>query len=358
MTIPPPLEIADLRSQALILLEAVSGSRAYGLALPESDTDLKGVFFLPREQFYGLQYTPQVTNSTNDIVFYELGRFFELLAKNNPSLLELLATPAEHVRHRHPLMEQLSPEMFLSKLCKDTFAGYARAQIRKARGLNKKIVNPMPRKRKTILEFCHVIAGQGAIPLTTWLTKQGWRQEDCGLSNIPHARDLYAIFHAPGAGFSGIMRKEISNGVALSSIPKEQAPAGYLSFNKDGYQTYCKDYKSYWEWTEKRNAARYESTLSHGKNYDAKNMMHTFRLLDMAGEIARFGEIRVHREDRDFYLGIRAGEYAYDDLIEMANDRLAKIETWYGESALPEVPDVAAIEAVLVGIRGVVYGGG
>ena len=36
------LTIKDLHTQNLLLLEAVSGSRAYGLATPESDTDIKG----------------------------------------------------------------------------------------------------------------------------------------------------------------------------------------------------------------------------------------------------------------------------------------------------------------------------
>ena len=39
------LTLEDLYTQNLILLEAVSGSRAYGLATPESDTDIKGVFY-------------------------------------------------------------------------------------------------------------------------------------------------------------------------------------------------------------------------------------------------------------------------------------------------------------------------
>jgi hypothetical protein len=30
---------------------------------------------------------------------------------------------------------------------------------------------------------------------------------------------------------------------------------------------------------------RFENTVSHGKNYDAKNMMHVFRLLDNENRI-------------------------------------------------------------------------
>ena len=89
------LSLEDLRVRNLVLLEAVSGSRAYGLATEESDTDIKGVFFLPRDLFYGLGYVAQVSDEGNNTVFYELGRFVELLLASNPNTLELLATPED-----------------------------------------------------------------------------------------------------------------------------------------------------------------------------------------------------------------------------------------------------------------------
>lgn len=93
------LIIDDLKTQNLILLECISGSRAYGLDTPTSDTDIKGVFYLPKDHFYRLHsdYIPQISNPTNDIVYYELGRFVELLLQNNPNMMELLATPADKV---------------------------------------------------------------------------------------------------------------------------------------------------------------------------------------------------------------------------------------------------------------------
>ena len=32
-----------------------------------------------------------------------------------------------------------------------------------------------------------------------------------------------------------------------------------LYFNLDGYSTYCKKYKEYWSWVDKRNEERYKS---------------------------------------------------------------------------------------------------
>ncbi|WP_245971437.1 DNA polymerase beta superfamily protein [Sphingobacterium puteale] len=88
------MTIDELRKSGLILFEAVVGSRAYGLATASSDTDIRGVFYLPVEDYLGGQYIAQVANASNDEVYYELGRFVELLSKSNPNILELLASPA------------------------------------------------------------------------------------------------------------------------------------------------------------------------------------------------------------------------------------------------------------------------
>jgi uncharacterized protein len=347
------MTIADLKSQRLLLFEAVTGSRAYGTDLPTSDYDRRGVFVLPKKQFYGLTDLPQVGDERNDNVYYELRRFFDLLVKNNPNMLELLAMPEDCVLYRHPLFEKIKPELFLSKLCQQTFAGYAMSQIKKARGLNKKIVNPVAEERKSILEFCYMVEGQGSVPLLHWLEVRGYDQHQCGLVNIPHFRDAYALFYDETGtlGFRGILNKPAANEVALSSVPKGMEPAGILSFNKDGYQVYCKDYRDYWDWVDQRNPERYANTVSHGKNYDAKNMLHTFRLLDMAEEIARFGEIRVRRPNREFLLKIRAGEFDYEELLKWAAEKIERIEELFEKADLPEKPNVVRAEEVLAGVR-------
>lgn len=342
-----------------LLLECVSGSQAYGLALPDSDTDLKGVFLLPKREFYGFGYVEQVSNASSDEVYYELKRYAELLCRNNPNLLELLNTPPDCIRYRHPLMARFTPEMFLSKRCEETFAGYAHSQIRKARGLNKKILRPVAPERKSVLDFCYVAEGQGSVPLPEWLRSRGFRQEDCGLAAIPHFRDGYALFHGgkppPGARLRGIVSGPEANEVSLGPIPKGLAPAGFVHFNKDGYSVYCREYREYWDWVAARNEARYRNTLEHGKHYDAKNMMHTFRLLHMALEIATEGRVNVRRPDREFLLGIRRGEFAYDELVRRADGKLAEIHEAYAACALPEAPDMAAVETVLAELREELY---
>jgi hypothetical protein len=352
------MTLHDLQNDSShLLLKCISGSQAYGLALPHSDTDIKGVFIQPKNEYFGLTYVDQINNETNDIMYYEIRKFVELLLKNNPNILELLSTPDDCVLHRHPVMKLLKPEMFLSKLCNQTFGQYAYAQIKKARGLNKKILNPLERKRKTILDFCYVVKGQGSVAVSEWLVEKGYVQAECGLVRIDHMRDMYALFHQSQSDrrFSGIVSGEDADEVSLSSVPEGLDPKAVLFFNKDGYSVYCKEYRQYWEWIEQRNETRYENTVSHGKNYDAKNMMHVFRLLNMAEEIARYNKVNVRRPEREYLLKVRAGEFSYEDLLKEAEDRIQIIDDLFKKSDLPEQPDQHVVEQKLVEIRHTFY---
>lgn len=87
------MTIEELKANKLILFEVVSGSCAFGLATENSNTDIRGIYYLPKDSFFGLNYIPQISNETNDIIYYEIGRFMELLQKNNPNILEILASP-------------------------------------------------------------------------------------------------------------------------------------------------------------------------------------------------------------------------------------------------------------------------
>lgn len=223
--------------------------------------------------------------------------------------------------------------------------------------MNKKIHNPVDKNRKSILHFCYVLKGQGSEPFLSWLERNNYNQQQCGLVNIPHMKNLYALFYDEKneLDFKGVMKKESANEVLLSSVPKGIEPVNYLYFNLEGYMKYCKDYREYWDWVEKRNEARYKNTLAHGKNYDAKNMMHTFRLLDMAIEILRAEKVIVRRPNREELLLIRSGHFTYEDLMKKAEQKLKEVDYWYEKSKLPEEPDRDRIEELLVEIRRELY---
>jgi len=139
--------------------------------------------------------------------------------------------------------------------------------------------------------------------------------------------------------------------VCLSSIPKDEKPIAMLYFNKDGYSAYCKRYKEYWEWVAKRNDERYKTMMSHGKNYDSKNMMHVFRLLSMAKEIAIDGMMNVLRKDREFLLSIKEGKFECDELLSKAEMLKEQLTLLYQNADLQDEPDIEKIDALLVEMR-------
>ncbi|KFF21045.1 DNA polymerase beta superfamily protein [Chryseobacterium sp. JM1] len=351
------MTISGIKTQNLILFEAISGSRAFGLATENSDTDIRGVYYLPKEDFFGLNYIPQISNETNDITYYEIGRFVELLQKNNPNILEMLASPEEYILHKDPLMDLLRTEDFLSKLCKDTFAGYAISQIKKAKGLNKKILNPIDKERKSVLDFCHILENQGSVPLKKWLSDNGKIQEKCGLISIGNTKGMHAVFYDESRtlGYKGIIQHEEANQVSLSSVPKDEKPIAYLSCNLDAYSTYCKDYKEYWKWVSERNEDRYNVNQQHGQNYDSKNMMHTVRLLQSCEHIFKTSSLQIRVDNREELLDIKAGNWSYEKVMQKAEDLIESIEHEHSTSLLPDSPDIKKMEKILIEIREKLY---
>jgi uncharacterized protein len=345
------MTIQELKDKNCIIFECISGSKAYGLATETSDTDIKGVFILPREHFYSLEYFEQINDENNNVVYYELRKFIDLLSKNNPNMLEMLNIPEDCLLYKHPLYDKIKANNFLSRLCQDTFAGYAMTQLKKARGLNKKILNPVEKEKKSILDFCYIVHEQGSIPVLEFLKHKNILQENCGLMAIPHMREVYGLYYSKEPIYYGIVRNANSLDVTVSSVAEGEKTIAIMSFNKDGYSTYCKDYKEYWEWVDKRNNIRYQNTVTHGKNYDAKNMMHMFRLLDMSEEIGRTGHINVRRPNREHLLSIKKGDFNYDELVKKAEEKLKLIEEVYASSPLPKQPDLNAINSLLIEVR-------
>jgi predicted nucleotidyltransferase len=339
------------RKPDVLLFDTVAGSHAYGTNIDSSDEDRRGVFVAPPSLIGGLDHIEQVADERSDQVYYELGRFVELLLRNNPNALELIAMPDDCVKFIHPLFKRLTPSLFLSKLCGRTYGEYAMGQIRKARGLNKKIVNPQPEKRHAMLSFCHVPEGQGSVPLLDWLAARGVHPDQCGITAVRNAADLYAIYHGGGGTYRGLVSPKDPDALVFSSVEKEAIPLCWMHFNADSFKSHCKAHREYWEWVSQRNEERFATNVSHGRGYDSKNLMHTIRLLEMAGEIARDGVLHVRRPNREFLLEIRTGVFAYEELVDRAEELYQGLESEFEKSGLPDAPDRMRINELLVEMR-------
>ena len=129
-TIEPGAVERDLMDH--VILRCIVGSRAYGLAEDESDTDRRGIYLPPADLHWSLNGIPeQLVNATNEDCFWELQKFITLALKANPNTLECLYTPL--VEHATPLARELLAmrDAFLSKRVYQTYSGYVRTQFNK-----------------------------------------------------------------------------------------------------------------------------------------------------------------------------------------------------------------------------------
>lgn len=399
-------DIDYLRNNGLIAYEYIRGSHAYGLATEKSDKDIGGVFIIPKDKLFSLrdEYVEQVADEKNDVVFYELGRWVELLMKSNPTALESLFIPEDCIIGEiHPAVKYIldNRDLFVTQAAFKPMYGYSVSQIEKARGLNKKIVNPVT-ERKDILDFCYTFKNQGSQPIKDFLVENRLDQKYCGLVNVPNMKDVYGVYYDFAAYFKfenidwfrfdfsidgvkapfnkfisigeakdiidRIENKEFfhykgivdpdeidkSNTVRLCSIPKGEKPICFLTYNKDAYTCHCRDYKEYKDWEGHRNPVRYESNLGH--NYDAKNMSHCMRLTRMAKELASGEGFNVRRTwDRQYLLDIKNHKFEYEEVIKQVEKEKEDMEKAMKTCTLPLDIDYDKINELLLEARKIAY---
>jgi len=343
----------------LPLLLYVRGSQMYGTDTPDSDVDFAGVFIQSIDDILGNNYQEQINDDTNDTVIYELRRFLELLSVNNPNMMESLSIPDNCLIYKHPVIDIIlnDKERFITKMCSSSFRGYAKGQIVKAKGQDKKQNWENDKiTRKTPLDFCHILLREKSRPLSEYLETHKLDLSRVAASNVPHSRGVYSLFYdfeGNNLAFRGIIGED-SNQLRLHSIPKnlpEENFIGHISYNQDGYVSHCKDYKSYMTWVKKRNDTRWIEVRDHGQKIDGKNMMHCQRLLNMAREIALGDGIITRRPDFEYLLSIRRGEVDLQTLIDNAEATSKEISLLYPESNLPDSVDTSFISKLLIDIR-------
>lgn len=337
-----------------IIFKALVGSQAYGTALPTSDEDYKGVYVQPDKDILCFNYKEQYEVS-KDECYFEIRRFIELLRTANPTVLELLYSPKDCVLIKHPAFEIVESyrDKFLTKTCRNSFGGYAIAQIKKAKGTDKKLNWEEQRvERKEVLNFCYIYENGKTIPVQTWLDENALYQQKCGLVGLDHFRDCYAVYYDyfETLGYRGIVG-ENSNDVRLASVPKGYQAIAIMHFNKDGYSRHCKDYYQYQTWLAERNEARFVDVKGHGQKIDGKNMLHCRRLLDVAHEIAKFGTINVRRPNAGELIKIRKGEIDLQSLIDHAESEVKGLDEAFANSTLPEKVDDELCNQIVLEVR-------
>lgn len=276
-----------------LIMLAKYGSHAYGLARPDSDLDIRGIYIGPRNHVYGIQRREQYDKfEKDDITIYEFRKFVKLASECNPNIIELLYLDEYIYKDKFFDILLENRDLFLSKRAAKKFLSYAQAQLIRIKNHKKWINNP-----------------QSEFPP---------RQKD-------FTRKIY---------------EEIGDKTRFVTI-----------FNKEEYKGAHKKWKEYWHWKKNRNPER--AILEEKYGYDTKHAMHLLRLLHMMMEILVNKEVIVNRKkagDVELLLNIRMGKYSYDEVMKFANSIIEVSDNLINTSSLRSSVDLKRIENLMINI--------
>ena len=270
----------------ILILNVVAGSQAQGLSTADSDLDTRGVCIPGPNVLIGLTDFAQWSDIKGDQVVYSLRKFVQLALEGNPNIIETLYTDRDDVVFVHPELGQPLLDH------RDLF-------------LSKNVG----------LRFSHYALGQ-------------------------------------------LQRIERHHKWLTEAPPTEPKLEDYTAKNKHGqwvfesaeaataFNAAHKRFTHYETWRRERNPKRAALEAAYG--YDTKHASHLCRLLNMGVEILAEGEVRVRRPDAEFLLGVRAGSMSYGEILAWAQQRLIDLQDLVDHSALPERPDSAAAEQLVM----------
>lgn len=343
-----------------VLLAFVRGSHMYGTSTDKSDVDITFVYRQTTDDILRGDYKEQINIGGNDIVGYEIQRYIQLLSQNNPNIIESLDIPDDCLIYKHSSMNIFHNQNdWLTRNVEKTILGYADSQIKKATGLNKKM-NRKDVDNKDLIDFCYIIQGDESQPLREWIQEKQRDldiqdiEKSSGLVKIPNGKGLYGLYLDVygDQNFRGILKDSESTQLRTSSIPKEYSELPYtMWYNQDGYEVWKKEYTAYLTWLEERNVERFKMNQKAGQNVDLKNMMHLFRLLEMAMNISVGKGIKVRSENVEFLREIREGKYSYDQLMKQAESTFEMIKNQFELTKLPSQIDLEMVKTILLNFR-------
>lgn len=397
----PKSNLDWLRDRTIFLTR--HGSHAYGTNTPTSDEDFKGLAIPPPKYFTGYlnvfeqaEFKHQVDGQ--DVVIYNITKFFKLAADCNPSIIEVLFTdPGDHVI-RTPLSDALLERrnLFISKKAKHTFSGYATSQLKRMGSHYRWLTNP-PAVPPTRWEFGlpeRTVIPQDQLAAARDLIRKKVQAWDVPVDELDEAAKIAVrerftealaeidIVHRtravnelkrclavksrlpfmPAEYIDGY-RNALDDVTRIETLNLEHAAGQALGMDSNFLELLDKErlfrgrqeeWRQYQQWLVNRNPARSEQERRYG--YDTKHGMHLVRLLRMGEEILTGQGVIVKRPDAEELLAIRDGAWEYERLIEYAEAKNKRLDDLYTTStAVPETPDRDALDELcqrLVGLSG------
>lgn len=321
-----------------MVLFCMSGSHAYGLNTEMSDRDYKGICIAPRRFYVTLEEFEQKDKGWDDFpcpdskfpeldgsdtVVYEVRRYLRLLQSQNPNILEMLWQEPQDYIHLTDLGKILiaNRERLLSKKIAGTFVQYARAQIKKMETHRKWLLDP-PKKKPEWEDYGIPSNYLTSTQIEAFIEYLYLLIKD-RIEYYQVAKDLYELLNDK-VDWKGVLKQAVlpADCVATSQeLTRASDEYMVLLRASQQYRSDCKRWSNYQDWLRTRNVKR--SEIERVCGYDGKNASHCVRLMNMAIEGLRTGEIIVNRKragDQQFLLDIKYGRVSYDELNQIVNE--------------------------------------
>lgn len=150
-----------------ICLQAITGSRAYGLNHAASDTDKMGIFIAPTVDVAGLDWNSSHESwsdagpTGDDTTLHEIGKYLKLVLKSNPTLIELLfMNEYETLTPEGRGMIDIRSAVLYTDGIRNAYYGYAAAQYNR-------VLREYPEHKIKMARHCLRITDQAIELLTT-----------------------------------------------------------------------------------------------------------------------------------------------------------------------------------------------
>jgi len=336
------------------ILRVIHGSHAYGLATPESDIDIRGVAIPPKEYFHGwLHKFSQYSENKNDTTIFDIRKFFELAAKVNPNIIEILYVPDDCIQKITKEGEKIIEhrELFLSQKVRYTFCGYAYAQLKRIKQHRHWLLNPVdkkPRRSDFGLPNQSVLSSEIRGAIESFLKNDyNYHIEGLDLNNIIDRITAIVIGNLFSEQLNGDQLNKLTETGEILSLAANFGKDVMSAFIKErAYHAALTNWKQYQNWKATRNPKRAKIEKEYG--LDLKHATHLARLLRMGKEIMEGKGVIVRRPDREELLDILHGKWTYDQLVEYAENMEREIDELYKskQCRLPYYPPTKKLDEI------------
>jgi len=292
-----------------VVLEAIVGSRAWGLANENSDTDRRGVFVPPFLWTTGLVPAPEEIGSIDaTCTYWSTHKFIQQALRADPNTLETLFVGEVQTIDVMGQWILDARQAFVSANIYGSFGRYALSQLKK---MQKAIA--LIDRRRVVLDWLRTEPSLLLEDVAQRIVTEFPEDHPAGSSGLyvqgkQYVKDLYRSLYDQG-------------------IIAENSFTGLVNFAEHA--------------TEK--------DLDLPRELRPKNAYNLLRLIATATEWLRTGEVnfQVSGSLRDRLLSIKRGEVDLADVVQDAEETAPMLDEARRHTKLPEHPNLRAADALL-----------